>query len=720
MIVALPALGLVRSLSTQVILAIAAPRPPGGERYLDETIPTDKVVISGALILVMLLLAVFALCFATGGFARTSAMAVALTRSLTTAPPAIELATTATPVTEPSTSATPVTEPSTTATLLTESAGWRVGSPVVAAVSAGVLTAMVLCPAWVGETFGPIAVTTAAVGAELVLVGLLSLALSHRAPLHVFRWLRSDPVLTIFLLMPIVVGQFAEDPALHSISRLPAAVPSQRVPLQRAFTTWLERGAGCVANVRDAAGSTKPIRPLMLVAAEGGGIRAAAWTVAGMSELVSAGSCASNSVFLSSGVSGGSIGLAIAANPPWDPNSLPSADQEGADRMARELREVVHQLGASGALAAGVQGLVVSDSFASTTGIHLPSYDSSWKWRDRAALIEQSWRDAYPPLSSPFDASAAAPTGLVVFNSTDIRSGCRVVVSQVELGPGDSGLTAPPDAFSNGYPTATCSEGVEEPALTIDLLDRFESCSNRPVDWAVAGLLSARFPVVTPSGTIGTGSNDCGRPRLQMVDGGYAENSGLGLLADTAPMIGQIVRDYNTTGRAPGDPLIVPYIMFMQNSPKPITEPLGIRDTPEAFVPLVGMGSGATQVAPSSWIQRVMASIGPLCNPQSMATNPDIKLGETSESECDTSSKAISWNAAPTHRVVIMQPDTQPSISVPLGWGLSDASYCQLVLDADLQGNSLASWPNPFAFGNRLADYLALFGNADRPQDQKC
>lgn len=61
-------------------------------------------------------------------------------------------------------------------------------------------------------------------------------------------------------------------------------------------------------------------------------------------------------------------------------------------------------------------------------------------------------------------------------------------------------------------------------------------------------------------------------------------------------------------------------------------------------------------------------------------------------------------------RVVLARADTQPSIAVPLGWALSDPSYCQLVLDADDQAG--LSDARPFEWGNYLGNYLRLFGDA--------
>src|SRR5207247_10890587 len=63
-----------------------------------------------------------------------------------------------------------------------------------------------------------------------------------------------------------------------------------------------------------AAGSAGTVRvePLVLVAAAGGGIRAAWWTVQALDKLAAT-ACRQHAVFAASGVSGGSLGLAIMA-----------------------------------------------------------------------------------------------------------------------------------------------------------------------------------------------------------------------------------------------------------------------------------------------------------------------------------------------------------------------------------------------------------------------
>uniref|UniRef100_UPI00286D472C hypothetical protein n=1 Tax=Pseudolysinimonas sp. TaxID=2680009 RepID=UPI00286D472C len=530
---------------------------------------------------------------------------------------------------------------------------------VVAVVSVGFIGAAGLWPLTVGGTLGIVAVAVGLLGAITSLLGLIVLSLRRRRPLALFELLglRSDPVIALVLVIPVVIAQLSGSVGLHGVDRLAIdAVPVERPDLQEAFDDWIERSDGCEATLDGVA-----VRPLVLVAAEGGGIRAATWTVATLAEFAADGRCAADSVFLSSGVSGGSIGLAVAA-------TLDRDDDGGAGNLAADaafsdypdrVRAAIGEIGDSAALPGAVVGLIGSDPLASTTGLRSPTFEDPTRWRDRAALIEDAWRDADASLALPWGAEPAAPTGLVVFNSADILSGCRAVVSQVELGVGRFGSTTEEshggDAEGNAQ-RPRCDQGSAEPALTLDLVDFFGSCAFG-ADWATASMLSARFPVVTPGGVIDR-SAACGadegvpgddRDRLHLVDGGYAENSGLGLIADISPDLARIVAEYNTEA----DVDVVPYLVYIQNSPGAYLAARAQESVPELSVPIAGFGTKATQVTPNSWIQRAMAAF-------------------------DMSSD----------QVVIAAAGTEPSVTVPLGWGLSDATFDQLLAAASAQASS--------------------------------
>lgn len=545
---------------------------------------------------------------------------------------------------------------------------------VVAVAAVGFIGAAGLWPLTVGGALGVVAVTVGLLGAITSLLGLIVLSLRRRRPLAVFELLgfRSDPVIALVLVIPLVVAQVSGSVGLHGVDRSFDAEPVERPDLDQAFADWIERSEGCESTVDGVA-----VRPLVLVAAEGGGIRAATWTVATLAEFADDGRCAADSVFLSSGVSGGSIGLAVAATLDRDDDG--SAGSPGTNYPDR-VRAAIDDIGGSAALPAALVGLFGSDPLASTTGLRSPTFEEPTRWRDRAALIEDAWRAADDRLGLPWGAEPTAPTGLVVFNSADILSGCRVVVSQVELGISTFGSTTEQSHGGDTEGNAQrprCDQGSAGPPLTLDLVDFFGACAFG-ADWATASMLSARFPVVTPGGVIDR-SAACGadegaagddRDRLHLVDGGYAENSGLGLIADIAPDLARVIAAHN----AVADVEVVPYLVYIQNSPGAYLAARAQESVPELSVPIAGFGTKATQVTPNAWIQRAMAAF-------------------------DMSS----------HQVVIAAAGTEPSVTVPLGWGLSDATYDQLLAAARSQASSETCAVPEWSEYHCVGDLLDLF-----------
>ena len=538
---------------------------------------------------------------------------------------------------------------------------------IVAVVSIVFLAWAIFAPVSLGRTFGVVAVTVGVLGAITTLLALAVLFVRRRRPLALFEalHLRSDPVILLVIVVPFLVSQIAPVGSLHDVSRPETVATPERVPLDDAFDAWLDTMVGCAPDGQV---------PLVLVAAEGGGIRAAAWTTAILAQFARDGECAARSVFLSSGVSGGSVGLALAATSEPTLATDPDLPWNGA-QYADGLLATLEGINSSTTLPTAVSGLIVTDTLAATTGLRLPNYlDGQQAWRDRAALIEDSWRSGAPELAAPWDGNLAAPTGYVVFNSTDVLTGCRVIVSQVKLGEGESGST------TDELPGPRCDEGSSEPALTLDLIKAYPEGCPFAADWATAALLSARFPVVTPGGTIDL-ATACPESdvdsRFQLVDGGYAENSGLGLLADIAPELGRIIAEHNADPGA--RPLVVPTLVYIENSPGAYlrAEPPGA--VSEIAVPSVGLSTAKTQVSVATWIQRTLAGLGDPC------------------ADCGTAST----------RVVIAGISTEPSLVVPLGWSLSQQSLSQLFGEAQDQAsaNCMApTWSTYSCLGSLLSD----------------
>jgi hypothetical protein len=131
----------------------------------------------------------------------------------------------------------------------------------------------------------------------------------------------------------------------------------------------------------------------------------------------------------------------------------------------------------------------------------------------------------------------------------------------------------------------------------------------------------------------------------------------------------------------------VPYLLYIQNSPGGyIAEPVR-NDIPELTVPITGQGTGATQVAASSWVQRIMTALEPICH------NARCPLGTPRP-------------PSTSQRTAIMAIGTQPSVTVPLGWALSDATYGQMLDDADRQGATgcaTPKWSQYLCYGKLIA-----------------
>ena len=164
-----------------------------------------------------------------------------------------------------------------------------VGLLLAAAAVAG-LAGLVLRPfSWAGA-LGVVAVTALALGCVVVLVSLAVLLVQRREPLELFGaiGLHRTPLLTLVLAVPVGASLNGGDPAIHSIRTLDRGVSQvSRPTLDAAFGDWLERppGSGCAGAVR-VTKRNLPVRPMVLVAAAGGGIRAAVWTAYGVDHLV--------------------------------------------------------------------------------------------------------------------------------------------------------------------------------------------------------------------------------------------------------------------------------------------------------------------------------------------------------------------------------------------------------------------------------------------------
>lgn len=566
-------------------------------------------------------------------------------------------------------------------------ASLRVAGRWVVGVSIAVILAVLLFPRAIAYAVGPVALLVLLIGCWTTIIGALILALGQVKPLEVFQVLRlrATPIVTLLVLMPIVVSFVDGAPALHAIRTNEAGTFGERDTLRTGFTGWYE-DQGCAVTLPD---SGLSVAPLLLVAAEGGGIRAATWTVDVIRELPRDSACAAGATFLSSGASGGSIGIA-------------SFQSEGNAASAADLNTT--PLGGSGALAADIAGLLGGDVIGGVTGIRVPSpvdyrdLLGAWTWQDRTALQEATWGQDAPQFAEGYDVEPQAPTGYMLFNSTDSISNCKVVVSQLDL---STQVTATSDTVE-GPRAPTCNGADAELANTVDLQDYLGDCIFS-LDWATAAELSARFPVISPAGRVSneTLPADCNRVSdMQLVDGGLTDNTALGTIADLAPELVQLITATNAQANGADRPYVVPIVVFITNEPGADIAATADGTRPEALIPLNALiNAPLGLLTPGSWLTRLSTQLGNVC--------------PTTAGDCATALDELRQQVP--QGVAVVQPSTTPSISVPLGWTISSFSRTRLRLEAETQaecgkqGSSVDCYTGG-GYG-RLGDVLDLFAD---------
>ena len=157
---------------------------------------------------------------------------------------------------------------------------------------------LISCTACATHWLGVLATTVIALGTLAVGLAVLAYLVQSRKPLPVFTLLRpkSTPVISLILIIALTGAVLDTASALHDI-RLPPAVAASAgaIPvradssptLASSLRQWLADPltTSCAVPAPSAAGAVR-VEPLVLVAAAGGGIRAAWWTVQALDRLI--------------------------------------------------------------------------------------------------------------------------------------------------------------------------------------------------------------------------------------------------------------------------------------------------------------------------------------------------------------------------------------------------------------------------------------------------
>ncbi|MDQ6715998.1 MAG: hypothetical protein M3Z83_07805, partial [Actinomycetota bacterium] len=529
---------------------------------------------------------------------------------------------------------------------------------------------------WVGDFFGVIGTALLALLAASLVIGGSVVAVQDRlAPeLFWFRWIRASslPITTLLVVTVVWTSGMGSNIDVHGVRGLvstsePRSDPALRPSLLDAVGDWVTAGVGCGHEVT-AAGQRYRLRPMLLLAAEGGGIRAAYWTAGSVDLLRGTAAAGADGkvswatgnpenicarALFGGGASGGAVGLAVARF-------------SGTD----SARARVVAMSGPNALASATTGLFVRDTAYAATGVPFfggpatPANTTTGpRWLDRGGLIEVSW-ERTSGLGTPFlpdvtDPAWRSATGALVLNSTRVADGCRMWVSQLRLataGVGDCDSPTMPSGHTTDL-LASLSNGTA--GRTMTPTDR---CLG-PITAATGALLASRFPFVTPSGVLGPCA---GQPEQQLVDGGYVENTGLATILDLAPTWLSEVQRRNAValaGVAPVKEILVPVVVYLDNGTGGDLVKDAPSQTSEILVP-----STTTGVAKAALLDAPALLTGA---ERAIAAASLFGAGAASPPDAELISQIDTWRGS---AVVVVHQSTFPAVTAPLGWVLSGQS----------------------------------------------
>ncbi|MGB8339570.1 MAG: patatin-like phospholipase family protein [Burkholderiales bacterium] len=270
--------------------------------------------------------------------------------------------------------------------------------------------------------------------------------------------------------------------------------------------------------------------PLYIMAAEGGGIRAAYWAASVLGRLHECDAQFSEHVYAISGVSGGALGAAIYTTLLTENNSpaITQAQPCGSatfGSFTRKTQTILSQDFLSPLLAY----LLYPDMLQRFLPLPIARFD-------RARALELSWESAWrtqvgngkfgESFFSLWQNPSVAPA--LFFNSTVAETGKRVIISNLRVEPNE---------FHDALDGFADPLRLPEPALS------------------TAVHYSARFAYVSPAARV-----DTGQGTLHLVDGGFHENTGAQTAADILLAVQDTVEREHLNAR--------PIVVVVRNQPK--------------------------------------------------------------------------------------------------------------------------------------------------------
>jgi hypothetical protein len=327
------------------------------------------------------------------------------------------------------------------------------------------------------------------------------------------------PIVTIVILLPFLAETIYGWIGLRSGSHAVRAIESggdvkgtafARPTLGESIEVWQASSDRSNAN-----------KPIVFVTAAGGGIRAAYWTAAVLGRLAD---CIPNfreRVFSLSSVSGGSLGAAAFVSLLADPAKAPTLFRCNHPVMVdNQVLKGPHQsfleeVTATDFLAPVVRQMLLGD---------LPRSLIPWSGRtdvlDRGIALEVAWERAWRSVCETH------------YSLEKCRNGISLETQFSRLVARNRWL---PLIFLNGVHQETGKRLITATAQIRDneIIDAFDffNLVKHDVRISTAILNSARFPIITPSGTLlrrdtDRNGNIVTRSAGHVIDGGYFDNNG--------------------------------------------------------------------------------------------------------------------------------------------------------------------------------------------------
>jgi hypothetical protein len=337
----------------------------------------------------------------------------------------------------------------------------------------------------------------------------------------------------LFLVLAILIVVFSFFNGNANVRLLASAQPDSRMALSEYLKLWAPNANPPVDLEPNINKDREDFRtPLIIILSEGGGIRAAYWSAQMLARFQGEGENFRKNLFCISGVSGGSFGATLFDSlldyygdqrDPWViPEKNPNNDAPKKIPPKSAAQKNITAIAGKDILSPTIACMLTREIVQLLVPVPIYSFDD-------AQILEKTWElywnetmgDKSVTFDKPFLSlwkkdSLTVPA--LFLNSTQVENGYPVIVSNLRLWE--------PSTIENAQITNSSQKN--------DLLPQdfyINTLHNAPNDVRIstASLLSARFPGISPAGTLAGKDGD----NIGLVDGGIFENTG----ANTAYLV---------------------------------------------------------------------------------------------------------------------------------------------------------------------------------------